>query len=476
MPPRGPSKRGSGPKARRAPAAQRARPSRGSDDEGEIVERALHVAVARRVLGLAAACLLALARPAGAVDLVGQTSAHFQWTAASGPVAAYALYVARNGGAFATSASQVVSTPEAYVSGSYGDTIQVRVAARDASGNEGPASPASDTVRFVAPPALALSTTSLAATVAQGQNAAAQSFTIRNAGGGTLSWSVSSGAGWLSVSPASGSTTGELDSVGVTFSTASLAAGSYSAALTVSGTGVTSQTVSVSLTVTPPPAVLALSTNLLSVTATQGQNAAAQSFTVRNAGGGALSWSVASNTSWLSVSPASGSSSGEPDAITVSISSASLAVGTYQGSISVAASGVPGQSVSVSLSVVPPPKLSLGASSISSSTTQGQAAPAQSLTVRNTGAGTLAYSISPSASWIHVSPSSGTATTETDTLSVSFDTSGLTPGHYSASLSVTAPGALDAPQTVPVTLQISSGLGAPGAPVRAAPAGRTAGR
>ncbi len=440
------------------------------------MERTLRVAAARRVLGLAVAALLALAGPARAIDLVGQTSAHFQWSAASGPVASYAVYVARNGGAFPTSASQVVTSTDAYVPGSTGDTIQICVSARDASGNEGPLSPASDTVRFVPPPALAVSTTSLVATVAQGQNAGAQSFTIRNAGGGTLSWSISSNASWLAPSPASGSATSETDSVGVTFATASLAAGSYSATLTVTATGVPSQTVGVSLTVAPPPPALALSANTLSVTATQGQSAAAQSFTIRNAGGGTLGWSVSSVTSWLSVSPASGTSSGEPDAVAVSISSTGLAVGSYKGAIDVAAGGLPGQSVSVSLSVVAPPKLSLGATSLSSSTAQGQTAPAQSLTVRNTGAGTLGYSVSPSASWLRVSPSSGAATTETDTLSVSFDTAGLSPGSYSASLTVNAPGALDAPQTVTVTVRVSSGLGPPGVPVRAHAGATTASR
>lgn len=431
------------------------------------MERALLAAAVRRILGLAVACLLATAGPARAVDLVGQTSAHFQWTAASGPVASYAVYVARNGGAFPTSASQVVTGTDTVVSGSYGDTIQIRVAARDASGAEGPPSVSSDSVTFVPPPALTLSSTSLSAAVAQGQSAPAQGFTIRNTGGGTLSWSVSSNASWLSLSPASGSTTTETDSVGVAFASSSLAAGSYSGTITVSATGLPSQTLSVSLTVAPPAPVLALSTSALSASATQGQNAASQSFTLRNAGGGTLSWSVASGTSWLVVGPASGSSSGESDTITLSFSTASLAVGTYQGTISVAAAGLPGQSVSVSLSVVAAPRLALGATSLASTATQGQAAAAQSLTVRNTGGGTLGYSVSPSVPWLAVSPSSGTATTETDTLSVSFDATGLSPGTYTASLTVSAAGALDAPKTLPVTFKVTSSLGAPGAPVEA---------
>lgn len=102
-------------------------------------------------LGLSLGLALALAIPPAAhalIDLVGQDQAHFTWTPASGPVVGYRVYVARNGGA-ETLESVVAGTGQT-VGGQYGDTVVVRVAATDADGNEGPLSPASEAVHFVA--------------------------------------------------------------------------------------------------------------------------------------------------------------------------------------------------------------------------------------------------------------------------------------------------------------------------------------
>jgi hypothetical protein len=94
--------------------------------------------------------------------------------------------------------------------------------------------------------------------------------------------------------------------------------------------------VAVTLTVTAPPA-MALSTTTLGVSVQQGQNAAAQSFTLRNSGGGTLSYAVGDDQPWLSVSPTSGTSAGESDTIAVSFSSSALPVGTHTATITASA-------------------------------------------------------------------------------------------------------------------------------------------
>src|SRR5207244_10066646 len=94
----------------------------------------------------------------------------------------------------------------------------------------------------------------------QGQNAASQSFDVWDAGGGTLSYSISDDAAWLSVNPASGTSSGERDTIQVLYTTSDLSAGTYNATITVTGAAVVGgplagspQTILVTLTVNPPP-------------------------------------------------------------------------------------------------------------------------------------------------------------------------------------------------------------------------------
>lgn len=187
---------------------------------------------------LAFAAVIFAAAPASAVlDVAGATTARFDWTAAAGPVASYAVYVNRNSTGFPSQPEQVVSGTSVTLQGALNQTLVVRVHAKDAQGNLGPASPDSEVVRFVSGAALALSATSAAVTVTQGQNAASQSFTVRNTGGGTLSYTIADDAAWLSASPASGTSTGESDTITVSFTTTGLAPGTHTGKITVSATG-----------------------------------------------------------------------------------------------------------------------------------------------------------------------------------------------------------------------------------------------
>jgi fibronectin type 3 domain-containing protein len=67
--------------------------------------------------------------------------------------------------------------------------------------------------------------------------------------GGTLNWTVSDSASWLSVSPASGSSSSTLTATVVP---TGLSAGTYNGTITVSATGSSSKTVAVTLTVSAP--------------------------------------------------------------------------------------------------------------------------------------------------------------------------------------------------------------------------------
>jgi len=85
----------------------------------------------------------------------------------------------------------------------------------------------------------------------------------------------------------------------------------------------------------PVPATIERSPATLTQSCTQGSNAASQSFTVRNSGGGTLNYSITDDRFWLSCFPTSGTSTGETDTITVNYSTSGLSAGTYYGWITI---------------------------------------------------------------------------------------------------------------------------------------------
>ena len=86
-----------------------------------------------------------------------------------------------------------------------------------------------------------------------------QSLWIGNCGEGTLDWTVSDDADWLTLSPTSGSSTGEMGEVTLSVDITGMSAGSYSCTITIEDPEATNspQTASVSLTIEalpgPPP-------------------------------------------------------------------------------------------------------------------------------------------------------------------------------------------------------------------------------
>ena len=82
-----------------------------------------------------------------AVDIVGSNQVTLGWSAASGPVSGYYVIVSRN--AAPTQVEGVTIQPQRTVSGAYGDSIVVQVAAFGADGVAGPVSAPSEPINFV---------------------------------------------------------------------------------------------------------------------------------------------------------------------------------------------------------------------------------------------------------------------------------------------------------------------------------------
>lgn len=127
---------------------------------------------------------------------------------------------------------------------------------------------------LAAAPFVMCSTNSLCVTAGLGVNPGSQALQVCNGGAGTLSYSISDDASWLSVTPASGASTGDPVTHSVAFATASLPLGSYSAQVTVTPASGFPQIISVTLNVveTPPEVNLALASSGSSITGSNGAN------------------------------------------------------------------------------------------------------------------------------------------------------------------------------------------------------------
>jgi hypothetical protein len=298
-------------------------------------------------------------------------------------------------------------------------------------------------------PAIGTSPTSLSFTAQQGGgNPAAQTLTISNAGGGTLSWSASDSAAWLSLSPASGTGNG---AVTASVATGTLAAGSYSGTITLSATGTASVTIPVALTMTaaPVPPAIGTSPTSLSFTAQQGgSNPTARTLTISNTGGGTLSWSASPNTTWLAVSPAAGTGNG---AVTVSLTTGILTAGSYNGNITLSATGASSMTVPVTFTVTAAPTISLNPTSLTYTAAQGGTNPASQTVALTNAGGVVSWTVSDSASWLSVSPASGSSSS---TLTATVNTTGLAAGTYNGTITVSATGSSS--KTIAATLTVSA--------------------
>ena len=318
-------------------------------------------------------------------------------------------------------------------------------------------------------PAIGLSSTGLAfSAVVGGTSPTAQAVTVSNSGGGTLavpvaSVSYASGSSWLTVSV---SGTAVPFTLAVQPIISGLSPGTYAATVFVTAAAASNspRQLSVTFTLAAAPAVQ-LSTSSVSFAATAGgSNPAPQVVTVSNSGGEGLALPVASITygsggGWLS---ATVSGSTAPYVISFQPNLAGLsALGTYTATVSVASTGASNtpQSVSVTLVLGGPPSIQVSSTGLSFVGTTGGSNPtAQSVTVANSGGGSLptpltSVSYAAGIGWLSVT---ATGTTAPYLLTIQPDVAGLSPGTYSATLSVSCPGVSNSPVTISIALTLSA--------------------
>ena len=101
------------------------------------------------------------------------------------------------------------------------------------------------------------------------------------------------------------------------------------------------------------------------------------------------------------------------------------------------------------------PSISLSRSNIYGYSDFGALAPSQTFSICNGQGGTLNYSVTDNQTWLSCTLVSGSVDTGSNTITVNFDSSGLSAGTYTGTITVTDPGASPTSKTITVTLVIA---------------------
>jgi len=327
------------------------------------------------------------------------------------------------------------------------------------SGGTGTLKQAITVTAAAAKPTLGVSPSTLSFSYQSGGTVPGAQTISTSSSGAALSYTTSTSASWLTATPSGTTPTG----ISVSVSPQSLSAGTYTGTVTITASGASNspQTVAVTLNVTAAaqPTLAVSPANLSFAYQTGGTTPAAQMANVT--GSSTLTYSAAASATWLTVTPASGST---PGSLSIGVNPASLAAGTYTGSVTVTASGASNspQKVSVTLTVssgsTGNASLNVSPGTVSFTYPTGSTATGtQSLSITSSGSPLSITAAASGGSWLTVTPTSGPTPA---TLKVSANTTGLAAGTYKGTITITSSSASNSPQTVPVTLTITgSGSG-----------------
>jgi uncharacterized protein (TIGR03382 family) len=324
------------------------------------------------------------------------------------------------------------------------------------------------TFNIVTTPTIGLSPTSFSFSGPQnGTPPLPQTLTVTNVGSGKLNWTATPSDPWIKVTPAGSSLSAGISATpAVSVDQTGLAAGTYNGTILIADPAAsnTPQTVLVSFVVSATPTI-GFSPPSLTFNAPQGgAPPPSQQLTITNSGSGTLTWTATGSDPWITtISPASGAlsaGSSTTPPITVSVNQTGLLAGTYVGSITIAAAGASNtpQTVPVTLSVNATPTIGLSSTSFSFTAPQGGTPPpGQTVTVTNTGTGTLSWTGTPSDPWLSITASTGgLAGGASETPTISVNQTGLAAGVYNGSITISASGASNDPQTILVSLTVNA--------------------
>jgi len=304
---------------------------------------------------------------------------------------------------------------------------------------------------------------------ATGPNPSSQVLKVKNSGQRTLNYTLSTEASWLSLTPPSGSSSGQIIEHLVSVDKKDLEATDeeYSTEIIISCEEAYNnpQTVRVRLRISKePPPKIHVEPKSLSFNAQQGEsNPQFQTIKIRNSGGGTLKYEIGCDVPWLDVNPKSNSSKDSEKIHKVFVDITGLKAGNYKGKITIEDSNANNSpqvvEVSLSISKEPPPVISTDVKKLSFKAVAGGQSPSpKPFIVFNSGGGRLDYTISWDASWLTVTPRKGQSSGEDNNHAVSIDIEGLAPGAHNSSIIISDPNASNNPQIIIVTLNLSGPL------------------
>jgi hypothetical protein len=276
-------------------------------------------------------------------------------------------------------------------------------------------------------------------TLDYGSTETQKTMTISNIGEGTLNWNATNKEAWLTITPASGSVNaGQSATVTVSVSKTDLPPGSYSDTISLTSNGGNG---SVPVTMAIPQ--LSILTTFLSYGTIDTQ----KTFMLSNTGGGVLTWNASVKEAWLSIDPSSGTvDAGKSTTITVTVSRTDLLPNSYTDKVVVTSDGG-NDSVTIIMGVA---GLVFTPTSLAFTATETQ----KTMIISNSGPGTLVWQASDNQPWLTLSPQSGsTDAGKPTTVTVTVSRTGLTPGGYSAIISLTSNGGTG---QVPVTMIVAN--------------------
>jgi N-acetylneuraminic acid mutarotase/glucose/arabinose dehydrogenase len=233
------------------------------------------------------------------------------------------------------------------------------------------------------------------------------------------------------------------------FDTRTVADGPHTIAAAIDFLDGTTQVVSASFTVrNAREAGLAFNPTSVSFTAQQGASPSSDTSQLGSSDGSVASFMVADDATWLTVSPASGTT---PATIAVTADPAGLAAGTYTGTVTATASGYTSTQLTVTLTVATQPNLAFNPTSLAFSAEQGGSASSQTSQLTTSNGSAASFTVAENATWLSASPTSGTTPA---TLTFTANPTGLAPGTYSETVTATASGYTSAQLTVTLTVTV----------------------
>jgi len=189
-------------------------------------------------------------------------------------------------------------------------------------------------------PSIGTTVSTITVSCDSGASPSAFVFNVYNSAGGTLTYSISDNAAWLNCSPVAGAVTTAGNAITVTFDASALASGTYSAAITITAFGASNspRTIPVTLTVAETP-VLLVSPATLNESLLPTETSNKKYFSISNAGGGTMNYSVTTSAAWMTPLVTAGQCANETDLVYLDIDATTLPIGLYSEEIEVSAAG-----------------------------------------------------------------------------------------------------------------------------------------